>query len=97
MQMPYYTFYQSYLYTDFLLLTVFQLIVISYAIPFSKYGFTIFTSKACVNYLPSQFLIVQWRFPTLFTTRYDPRSMACSVFLRPSDDTETLPPGLKTR
>ena len=70
------------LYIKFLSLTVFQLIaMISYVIPLTKNGFTIFTSYSSVNCVPSQFLKVQWRVPTLLITRYDPRSLACSFFL----------------
>ena len=70
--------------------------IISYVILPSKYGFTIFLSHTLVKCLLSQFLNIQWRVPTLFITRYDPRSLACSLFIWPGDDIETLPPGLKT-
>ena len=96
MRTPYVTFSKSCLYTEFLSLTVFLLIaIISYVIPLSKYGFTIVISHICFNCLSSQLLMVFWRVSTLLATGYDPRSLACSLFIWPGDDTEALPPGLK--
>ena len=98
MRMPYVTFSKSCLYTEFLSLTVFLLIaIISYVIPLSKYGFTIVISHIWFECLLSQFLMVFWRVSTLLATGYDPRSLASSLFIWPGDDTEILPPGLKTR
>ena len=94
-QMPYFTFKKSYIHTEFFSLPGLQLIAkISYVISLLKYGFTIFTSHSSLSAIT--IFKSQWRVPTLFITRYGPRSLACSLFLWPGDDTETLSPESKT-
>ena len=62
--MPYFTFDKSYICTEFLPLTLLQSVpIISYGIPLSKHGCTMFTSHTWLNFLLPGFSRTQLRIP----------------------------------